>query len=181
METIGILESSSIAKGIEAADTILKAAEVTLLYAKPVCPGKYTVLVYGDVAAVQAALESGERTADRYLVDSVVIPRVHSQVIQAIHQATAPSGDNAVGVMEFFSVTAAVYASDAAVKAAEVTLLDVRLGIGIGGKSFAVLTGDVAAVEEAVRCGMAEGEKRGLAVTSTVIPHPCQEIFSALL
>ena len=70
METIGILECSSIAKGVEAADAILKAAEVSLLYAKPVCPGKYTVLVCGDVAAVQAALEAGERTADGYLVDS---------------------------------------------------------------------------------------------------------------
>ena len=74
METIGILECSSIAKGVEAADAILKAAEVSLLYAKPVCPGKYTVLVYGDVAAVQAALEAGERTTDSFLVDSVVIP-----------------------------------------------------------------------------------------------------------
>ena len=109
METIGILECSSIAKGVEAADAILKAAEVSLLYAKPVCPGKYTVLVCGDVAAVQAALEAGERTADGYLVDSVVIPRVHPQVVQAIHQAAPPSGQNAVGIMEFFSVTAAVF------------------------------------------------------------------------
>lgn len=152
-----------------------------MLYVKPVCPGKYTVLVYGGVSAVQAALEAGEQTAEEYLVDSVVIPRVHPQVVQAIHQATVPAGQNAVGIMEFFSVTAAVYAADAAAKAAEVTLLDVRLGTGIGGKSFAVLTGDVAAVEESVQCGMAEGKKRGLAVTSAVIPHPRQEIFSALL
>lgn len=181
METIGILECSSIAKGVEAADAILKAAEVSLLYAKPVCPGKYTVLVYGDVAAVQAALEAGERTADSFLVDSVVIPRVHPQVVQAINLSAEPPEQNAVGVMEFFSVTAAVYAADAAAKAAEVTLLDVRLGVGIGGKSFAVVTGDVSAVEEAVQCGMAEGERRGLAVSSAVIPHPRQEIFSALL
>ena len=69
-------------------------------------------------------------------------------MIQAISLSTAPDGVNAVGVMEFFSVTAAVYAADAAAKAADVTLLDVRLGVGIGGKSFAVLTGEVAAVVE---------------------------------
>lgn len=181
MEAIGILESNSIAKGVEAADAILKAAEVTLLYAKPVCPGKYTVLFYGDVAAVQASLEAGERVAGVHMVDSVVIPRVHPQVIRAINLSAEPEGLNAVGVMEFFSITAAVYAADAAAKAAEVTLLDVRLGVGIGGKSFAVLTGEVAAVEEAVKCGMAEGESRGLAVTSVVIPSPRQEVFSALL
>lgn len=181
MEAIGILESNSIAKGIEAADAVLKAADTTLLYAKPVCPGKYTILFYGDVAAVSASLDAGAAVADAHLVDSVVIPRVHPQVIQAINLSTAPDGVNAVGVMEFFSVTAAVYAADAAAKAADVTLMDVRLGVGIGGKSFAILTGEVAAVEEAVRCGMATGEEKGLAVTSTVIPSPRKEIFEALL
>lgn len=181
MEAIGILESNSIAKGIEAADAVLKAADTALLYAKPVCPGKYTILFYGDVAAVSASLDTGAAVIDAHLVDSVVIPRIHPQVIQAISLSTAPDGVNAVGVMEFFSVTAAVYAADAAAKAADVTLLDVRLGVGIGGKSFAVLTGEVAAVEEAVRCGMAAGEEKGLAVTSTVIPSPRKEIFDALL
>ena len=181
MEAIGILESNSIAKGIEAADAVLKAADTTLLYAKPVCPGKYTILFYGDVAAVSASLDAGAAVVDAHLVDSVVIPRVHTQVIQAINLSTTPDGVNAVGVMEFFSVTAAVYAADAAAKAADVTLMDVRLGVGIGGKSFAILTGEVAAVEEAVRCGMATGEEKGLAVTSTVIPSPRKEIFEALL
>ena len=181
MEALGILESNSIAKGIEAADAVLKAADTALLYAKPVCPGKYTILFYGDVAAVSASLDAGAAVIDAHLVDSVVIPRIHPQVIQAISLSTAPDGVNAVGVMEFFSVTAAVYAADAAAKAADVTLLDVRLGVGIGGKSFAVLTGEVAAVEEAVRCGMAAGEEKGLAVTSTVIPSPRKEIFDTLL
>ena len=181
MEAIGILESNSIAKGIEAADAVLKAADTALLYAKPVCPGKYTILFYGDVEAVSASLDAGAAVIDAHLVDSVVIPRIHPQVIQAISLSTAPDGVNAVGVMEFFSVTAAVYAADAAAKAADVTLLDVRLGVGIGGKSFAVLTGEVAAVEEAVRCGMAAGEEKGLAVTSTVIPSPRKEIFDTLL
>ena len=181
MEAIGILESNSIAKGMEAADAVLKAADTALLYAKPVCPGKYTILFYGDVAAVSASLDAGAAVIDAHLVDSVVIPRIHPQVIQAISLSTAPDGVNAVGVMEFFSVTAAVYAADAAAKAADVTLLDVRLGVGIGGKSFAVLTGEVAAVEEAVRCGMAAGQEKGLAVTSTVIPSPRKEIFDTLL
>lgn len=181
METIGILESNSIAKGIEAADIVLKTAEVSLLYAKPVCPGKYSIIFYGDVAAVQASLETGAGVLDSHLVDSVVIPRVHPQVLQAINRSTAPEKVNAVGIMEFYSVTAAVYAADAAAKAADVTLMDVRLGIGIGGKSYTVFTGEVAAVEESIRCGMNEGMKRGIALSSVVIPSPRQEIFMELL
>ena len=44
-ETIGFLELNSIAKGVEAADAMLKAAEVELISARPSCPGKYHVLV----------------------------------------------------------------------------------------------------------------------------------------
>ena len=181
METIGFLETNSIAKGIEAADFILKAAEVELLFAKPICPGKYNVLFCGEVAAVTASLEAGERSAEQYVVDKVVIPRVHPQVIAAINLASPVTDVNAVGVMEFYSITAAVYAADAAVKAAEVDLMDVRLGAGIGGKSFVVLTGDVAAVNEAVKAGVGVVEEQGLVVSSVVIPNPRREIFEALM
>ncbi len=179
-ETIGFLELNSIAKGVEAADAILKAAQVELLFARASCPGKYHVLFTGEVAAVKASLEAGALAGDHYVVDSCVIPRVHPQVIQAINLSTAPEGINAVGVMEFFSVTASVYAADAAVKAADVTLMDVRLGTGIGGKSFVVLTGEVAAVREAVSCGINTENARGMVVSSVVIPNPRKEIFESL-
>jgi microcompartment protein CcmL/EutN len=181
IETIGFLELNSIAKGIEAADAVLKAAEVELIFSKAVCPGKYNVLFTGEVAAVTASLEAGERVGGEHVVDSVVIPRVNHQVIEAINLAPEPCEVNAVGVMEFFSITAAVYAADAAVKAAEVTLMDVRLGMGIGGKSFVVLTGDVAAVSEAVKCGVSAGEAQSQLVSSVVIPNPRPEIFTSLM
>ncbi|MCR5485420.1 MAG: BMC domain-containing protein [Clostridiales bacterium] len=180
METIGFLELNSIAKGVEAADAILKAAEVELIFAKPVCPGKYNILFTGEVAAVTASLEAGERLGGEHVIDQVVIPMVHPQVIDAINLSTEPTDVNAVGVMEFYSITAAVYAADAAVKAADVTLMDVRLGTGIGGKSFVVLTGDVAAVSEAVKAGVNKGEAQGQLISEVVIPNPRREIFDSL-
>lgn len=84
-------------------------------------------------------------------------------------------------MMEFFSVTASVYGADAAVKAAEVSLLDVRLGTGIGGKSFVVLTGEVAAVRAAVDAGIHTPEAQGLVVSSVVIPNPVPELFESLM
>ncbi len=181
METIGFLELNSIAKGIEAADCILKAADVELLFAKPVCPGKYNILFTGEVAAVNASLEAGEAVSEHFVVDKTVIPRVHPQVISAINMATPVGQVGAVGVMEFYSITSAVYAADAAVKAAEVDLIEVRLGTGIGGKSFVVLTGDVSAVNESVKAGIAVSEAEGLVVSSVVIPNPRKEIFEALM
>ena len=139
-ETIGFLELNSIARGIEAADIVLKTAEVELLFARAGCPGKYEILFTGEVAAVQASIEAGAAVGGEHTVDCCVIPRVHPQVIRAIHLANIPEQMNALGIMEFYSVTASVYGADAAVKAAEVDLIDVRLGTGIGGKSFVIIT-----------------------------------------
>ncbi len=177
---IGFLETNSIARGIQAADAILKAADTALISARPSCPGKYQVLFSGEVAAVSASLDAGERSAEGYVVDSVVIPRVHPQVIEAIGMACAPAEMQSLGVMEFFSVTATVYAADAAVKAADVQLLDVRLGTGIGGKSFVVLTGEVSAVNEAVECGVRLAGQSGMAYEKCVIPNPRPEIFESI-
>lgn len=181
MIAIGFLELNSIAKGVEAADAVLKAAEVKLIMARTICPGKYNVMFSGEVAAVQASLDAGKAVADKFLIDSVVIARIHPQVVQAINAATLPESPGAVGVMEFFSITAAVYAADAAVKAADVTLIDIRLGAGIGGKSYVSLTGSVAAVTEAVKCGIVAAGAQGLVVSSVVIPNPREEIYRSLL
>ena len=180
-ETIGFLELNSIARGIEAADIVLKTAEVELLFARAGCPGKYEILFTGEVAAVQASIEAGAAVGGEHTVDCCVIPRVHPQVIRAIHLANIPEQMNALGIMEFYSVTASVYGADAAVKAAEVDLIDVRLGTGIGGKSFVILTGEVEAVREAVSCGISTENAQGMLVSSVVIANPRREIFDSLL
>lgn len=180
-ETIGFLELNSIAKGVEAADAILKAAEVDLIFAKAGCPGKYYILFTGEVAAVRASLEAGALIGANHTVDQCLIPRVHPQVIEAINMSSSPEGVGAVGVMEFYSVTASIYGADAAVKAADVDLIDVRLGTGIGGKSFVVMTGEVAAVKASVDAGIHIENAEGMVVSSVVIPNPRKEIFESLL
>lgn len=180
-ESIGFLELNSISKGIEAADILLKTAEVELIHAKASCPGKYYILFAGEVAAVQSSLDAGQLTGGEHVVASCVIPRVHRQVISAINQVFEPEEYNAIGVMEFFSVTASVYAADAAVKASDVDLVDIRLGTGIGGKSFVVLTGDVAAVKSAIDCGINTENAEGMLISSVVIPNPRREIFESLM
>lgn len=180
METIGFLEFNSIAKGIEAADAVCKAADVALIAARASCPGKYYVLFCGEVAAARASLEAGALAGEGFVVDQCLIPRVHPQVVRAMHAVAEPQTRGALGVMEFYSVAAAIYAADAAVKAAGVALIELRLATGIGGKSFAALTGEVAAVNEAVRCGVSAQECRGMALAHVVIANPSPEIFEGL-
>lgn len=181
IRSIGFVETNSIAKGVEAADAMLKAAQVELLFSRPNCPGKYNVLVCGEVAAVQAAVDAGARVAGGFLIEQLVIAQLHPSVVPAINLGTAPGEVNAVGILEYFSITGAILGADTAVKAAEVELIDVRLGTGIGGKSFAVLTGEVAAVQAAVDCGIAAAQEAGLLLASAVIPRPTPAVFESLL
>ena len=61
MNAIGLIEVSSIAKGFEVSDAMIKAASVKLMECMPVCPGKFFSLVGGDVADVKSAVETGDR------------------------------------------------------------------------------------------------------------------------
>ncbi len=181
MNALGMIEVNSIAAGLEIADAMLKASEVSLLTAQPICCGKYMILVQGSVAAVKSSVEAGKPIANEYLIDSFVIPNVDPQVFSAISCSTETKGANAVGIIETFSLAACIMSADAAVKAANVVLLEIRLGRGLGGKSFVVMTGDVSSVRHAVESGAGEISADGMMVNKIVIPSPHQELMRALL
>ncbi|HYE82886.1 MAG TPA: BMC domain-containing protein [Clostridia bacterium] len=181
LNTLGLIELNSIAKGIEAADTMVKAADVELVFSKPVCPGKFIILVFGDVGSVKASVNAGYEKGAQYVVDKMLLTNAHPQLVPAICAVAKVEQVNAVGVMEFFSIASAVVAADNAAKAGLVQLIEVRLGIGIGGKAFVTLTGDVSSVREAVAAGTRIAEENGMLVASSVIPSPCREVFSNLL
>ena len=71
--------------------------------------------------------------------------------------------------------------ADAAVKAANVQLIEIRLAMALGGKAFVTLTGNVAAVEAAVdAAGQVVGQK-GLLVNKVVIPRPRPELLNEMI
>lgn len=181
MKSVGFIELNSIAKGIEAADAMVKAANVELAFSKPVCPGKFIVLVSGDVGAVESSMSAGVLCGAQHVVDKFILPNVHPQLIPALYGSTHIECTEALGVMEFFSIAASIYSADAAVKAGQVQLIEIRPGVGIGGKSFVTLTGDVSHVEEAVDAGIKDAIECGMLVNYVVIPNPRKEVFANLL
>lgn len=180
MITIGFLELNSIAKGIEAADAMCKAANVYLHAAKPSCPGKFNILISGEVSAVQSAMNHGRIVAGSHLIDDLVIPKVHDEVVKAINMSAYPENCQSLGILEYFSVASAIVGADAAVKSANVHLIEIRMGSGIGGKSFVTLTGDVSACQTAVKNGALVAEETGFLVSKVVIPHPNAQIYKTL-
>lgn len=177
IKTIGMLELNSIAKGFETADKVVKGGEVELLMARPICPGKFLILITGNVGAVKYAIETGTIIAGPNLVDKLLLPNVHDEVIPAISGATDISKIKDIGIMEFFSMAASIVAADAAVKAANVDLIGITLGIGIGGKAFVILTGEVSAVESAIKSGIRSSLDCGMLVNKTVISGPDKQLL----
>ncbi len=180
-KAIGLVEFVSIARGIEATDEMVKVAEVQLLLSRTVCSGKYITMIGGDVTGVERAMDVGVEIAGETLVDQFILPNVHPSVIPSITATTPVEDLRALGVIETFSVAASVVAADTAVKAASVDLIEIRAAIGLGGKSFVILNGEVADIRTAVDRGVERARGDGTLVYSIVIPAPRKELLDALL
>lgn len=180
-DAVGFLELNSIAKGMEVADVMLKTAEIRLAMAGADCPGRYYFLFTGDVAAVRFSLDAGKCFVGKGLAGDCIIPHVHPQVVQSLHQQKTGKINGALGVMEFCNVTSSLYAADAAVKAADVTLRTIRLGERLAGKSYVTLTGDIAAVRAAVEAGLTAENVSNHVFGSSVMANPQQELLDTLI
>ena len=174
MSAIAAIETSSIAQGTVVGDAMVKTAEVTLLHAAAISPGKYLVLIGGEVAPVRASFQRGLEVAADSLLDSLFIPQLHAMVLPALGGTVAPVDDDALGVIETLTAASAIIAADHAAKAAAVTIRDLRLANGLGGKGVLFLSGDVSNVQAAVDAGRVEALKKGLLTRSVVVPrlHP---------
>lgn len=179
--SIGLIELTSIAAGFVVTDAMLKAAGVELLLARTICSGKYMVLVRGDVAAVQAAVDAGSAAGDFAVIDTFVIPNVHESVFPALAGHSKVEHLGALGILESFSVASLIEGADAAVKSAAVELIEIRLAMALGGKAFASLTGSVASVRSAVEAGAQVIGRKGLLVNKAVIPSPREELLSEMI
>jgi microcompartment protein CcmL/EutN len=179
--SIGLIELTSIAAGFQVADAMLKAADVEIILSRTICSGKYMVLIGGDVAAVTSSVEAGGVAGRGSIIDAFIIPNVHAAVFPAISGTSKVDLLEALGIVESFSVASLVEAADAAVKAARVQLIEIRLAMALGGKAFLTLTGDVAAVQAAVDAGAAVVAEKGLLVNKVVIPSPRKELLSEIV
>lgn len=178
---IGMIEFTSIAMGMDAADKMVKTADISPLFFKTICPGKYVAAISGDVAAVDASVRAGLEKGASSVIDWFVIPNIQREVLAALGGCQPIREQGAMGIIETFSVASAILAADAAVKAADVTVMDVRTALGLGGKGYVLLMGDVAAVQASVAAGSDHAATAGLLVASTVIPRPADAFFAQVL
>jgi microcompartment protein CcmL/EutN len=175
---VGFLETSAIAKGIEAADAMVKMASVKLVKTAFLARGKYTIYISGPVGEVESALRAGRQVLDKTLVDEVLIRNVHKQVLDTLDKRVPVDALEAVGVIETKEAIATVLAADAAAKAASVRLIETRTSVP-GGKGLVTMTGSVGDVRTAVAAGIT-AIKKELLVGHVVIANADEQLLAAV-
>jgi microcompartment protein CcmL/EutN len=180
-KAIGMLEFRSIAKGIEATDVMLKASQVDIIFAQPICPGKYACLIIGEVSAVKNSLNSGKRAAEGYVVDEFMIANPHQDIAPAITATTEITEINALGIIETFSISSGIEAADIAAKSGAVQLIEIRLAKGLGGKAYVILTGEVSSVKASLENCKNALLKRGNLVEAVTIAAPNRKLIERII
>ncbi len=173
---LGALEFSSIAIGIAALDEMVKIAPIKIIEARTICPGKYLIVFSGDVASVEYSFKKGYTIGKELIVDSLFLPNIHQDVILAIGNIIPAEKWEAIGVIETLSVVSSIEAGDIAAKAGDVKIIEVRLAIGFGGKSYVKIMGSLDAVQAAMKAGTTKAKANGKLCMETIIPQPHIEI-----
>ncbi|MGK7346131.1 MAG: BMC domain-containing protein [Candidatus Nitrospinota bacterium M3_3B_026] len=178
---VALIELRSIARGVKTADEMVKKAPVRLMEARTVCPGKYIIVVAGEVGPVEEAYRAGAAHAGEMIVDDMFLPNAHEQLIPAMEACVEVGGIESLAIIEVFSVASVILSADAAAKAAEVTLIELRMANGLGGKSFYTMTGELHEIEAAAEAGVAIIAEQGTLLCHEIIPNPHQDINLKLL
>ena len=181
MKAIGMVEYKTVSSGIKAADLIVKTAEVELLEAQTVCPGKFIILFTGDLSAIRVSVDAAVKTYPESLIDSFVLGNPHESIFPAIYGTTQIEKVNAFGILETYDAASIIVAADVAAKTAIVDLIELRIAKGMCGKSYLILTGEVAAVESAIEKAKQSVAGNGMYLASSVIAHPDEQICRSIL
>ncbi len=180
-KAIGMVEYRTVSSGIRATDLMIKTSNIEVIQSSVICPGKYVTIVTGDLSSVTAAIESAEAQLGDMMTDRFVLGNPDANIFPAIYGGVPVEGAKSLGILETFSVPSAIMAADAAAKTSDVTLVEIRLARGMGGKSYILLTGDVAAVSAAIEHAASTIGESGMVLDSAVIPNPDKSLWDSIL
>ncbi len=181
MKSIGLVELKNVSKGIVVTDEMLKSAGVTLISSGSVCPGKFVTIVGGELSAIRAAIQRAELVSEDALIDKFIIGNLGENVYEAVCGTANVKNKRALGIVETFTAASAILAADAAVKAGDIELVEVRVARGLAGKCFVTMTGDVADVRAGVEAGAKIAAEEGVLINTEVIANPHPELWEAII
>lgn len=180
-KSIGGIEFRSLSKGIEVSDLMVKKSYVTILMSKPICPGKFLVIISGDSEEVYEAINTGRNSGDSFISDTFLINGVDERIIGFLKgKREKPKTIEALGTFETTNVSMGLVALDKTLKFSNVDILKINMAFGIGGKLLFVISGSVSDVEEGIKEAVKAIDSKKLNHYS-IIPSPSPLIVDSIL
>ena len=174
---LGMVELKSIARGYEAADHLVKTAQVEFVTARTTCPVKFIIINRGSISAVRASLDQAIRLCGEYIVDTFLLGNPDDQVFDALVNQYPYQETNAMGIVETWTAAAALVAADQGVKAAQANVIKIGLARELGGKGYVIFTGEVAAVQASIEAAVRDPRVQTKLVDTSLIPSPDQRLW----
>lgn len=180
---IGVIELASLHKGFEVQNEVLENTHVEKMLARTICSGKYLILVRGEIADVEACIETAKETGAYSVINALIISNIDDKVFPAIAGSTLLDSPRvgALLIIETFSVAAAIKAADIAAKEADVNLLRIHVAMAIGGKGLVVMTGSVEALQASQQAAMSFLKEEGTLCGSSLITDPHEDVLRDLI
>lgn len=180
---LAMLLFGEIPLGLRSLDALVKEAPVDVFGAGTVQCGSYLILFGGQVEPVQRALRRAVEVAPACVLDQVLLAHADERILPAVRDGVRrpPSGGDTLAVIETRTPPTLLRAVDAALKGAQVDLIELRVADGLGGKALACLWGEIHDAEAAVNLAnesIARGVSEG--ASSTVIPRSETELVRML-
>ncbi|MDR0670836.1 MAG: BMC domain-containing protein [Oscillospiraceae bacterium] len=181
-QAIYIVEYSSIPIGIYVLDRMVKHAPADILYAKPVCIGKFLIVVGGGVDDVREAQRAAASAQNAKALQQYLLTNAHSEILAHFRRAPgqkSAAGGPAVGILETRHAASGFYSLDAALKCGNVRLEHLWLGHFIGGKFCYVLRGQVADIHSAFVAAQKDLDPSEI-VDSQILPAMDKAVMACL-
>lgn len=176
VDVLGLHEYQNTAAGLKAVDTMVKAAPVSIVDVRTVNPGKYVVLVTGDVASVEVALRAARQSSGDFLLGELFLQNLHADVIPALGRANAPDEWEALAIVETATIASGIRCADSAAKRTSVRIAAIRIDDSMGGRASVRMTGALGEIETAIESVVPGLENQGVLVHAAIIPRLSTEL-----
>lgn len=180
---LALLDIRDVPLGLRALDALSKEAPVQVLAAGTVQSGAYLIMFAGELEPVERSYFRALEIANGAVADRVLLAHAEERILPAITQQAIrwPSPGDTAGIVQTGTPPTLLRAIDAALKGAQVDLVELRIADGLGGKAIATLWGETHDVEAALSlANQAIARGVGDRCSTTIIPNADDELVRAI-
>ncbi len=175
--SIGLFEFYSISDGLKMTDILLKSSNVHIHKNEIICPGKYALLIKGDLKAVSNAVSRAKSEKMTSMIKAELIPDISDKVFEGLNKNIDELNADAVGVLETKNYVISLVLADLMVKSARITILKILDRLGIVGKGIIIYSGSTSQVDSAHNCAIGSKYAENI-VASNTINKPDSNFFN---